>query len=190
MSREAEPLAFATRDDLEAWLAEHHASATELWVRMYKKASGTPSVDWQDCVVAALAWGWIDGQRKSLDEMSFIQRLTPRRPKSNWSQKNVAHAERLIAEGKMQPAGMAHVEAARADGRWDAAYAASSDMEIPADFLAALKKDKTAKATFDTLANSHLFAIYYRLHNAKRPETRAKRKAEMLAKLSRGEKPV
>ena len=187
---EPEPLAFATRDDLENWLAENHASETELWVKLYKKASGIPSVTWQDCVIAALAWGWIDGVRHALDDTAYLQRLTPRRPKSNWSQKNVAHAERLIAEGRMQPAGMAHVEAARADGRWDAAYAASSEMEIPQDFLDALRKDKKAKATFDALTKTHLFAIYYRLHNAKRPETRAKRKAEMLARLSRGEKPV
>ena len=185
-----EPLAFETRDDLESWLAKNHARETELWVRIYKKASGVPSVDWKDCVIAAIAWGWIDGHKKSLDDVSFLQRLSPRRPRSNWSKINVGHAERLIAEGRMQPSGMVHVEAARADGRWDKAYAASADMEIPEDFLDALKKDKKAKATFDTLAKSHLFAIYYRLHSAKRPETRAKRKADMLARLSRGEKPV
>jgi len=190
MSREANSLPFATRDDLEAWLSEHHATQTELWVKVYKKDSGIPSVTWEDCVIAALAWGWIDGVKNALDDTAWLQRLTPRKPRSNWSKKNVAHAEKLIAEGRMQPAGMAHVEAARADGRWDAAYAASSEMEIPEDFLDALKKDKTAKATFDGLTKSHLFAIYYRLHSAKRPETREKRKAAMLERLARGEKPV
>lgn len=185
-----DPIAFPDQAALEKWLADNHDTKTELWVKLYKKASGIPSVTWEDCVVVALAWGWIDGVKNALDDTAWLQRLTPRKPRSNWSKKNVEHAERLIAAGKMQPAGMAQVEAARADGRWDAAYAASSEMEIPKDFLDALKKDKTAKATFDTLAKSYLFAIYYRLHSAKRPETRAKRKAEMLERLSRGEKPV
>ncbi len=114
----AASLAFANSAKLQQWLQKNHASEPELWVRIYKKDSGTPSVDWNDCVVAAIAWGWIDGHKKSLDEASFLQRLTPRRPRSNWSQKNCAHAERLIAEGLMQPAGLAHVAAARADGRW------------------------------------------------------------------------
>ncbi len=178
---------FETPEHLHTWLQANHASETELWVRIYKKATGQPSVTWDDCVVACICWGWIDGQRKSLDETSFLQRLTPRRARSNWSQKNVQHAERLIALGHMQAAGLAHVEAARADGRWATAYAGSATMEIPADFLAALQQDPAALAFYGTLKRQQLFAIYYRLTSAKRPETRQKRMVEMLAKLGRGE---
>ncbi len=181
-------LAFATLDDLSAWLGAHHATSRELWVRIYKKQSGTPSVTWDDCVIAGLTWGWIDGQKQSLDDASFLQRLTPRRPGSNWSKKNCEHVERLIAEGLMQPAGLAHVEAAKADGRWDSAYAGSSDMVIPADFLAELEKNPTAKAFYDTLGRTSLFSIYHRLHTAKRQETRQKRMEAILQKLGRQEK--
>jgi uncharacterized protein YdeI (YjbR/CyaY-like superfamily) len=180
-------VAFATSTHLEKWLRANHARETELWVRIYKKGSGTPSVDWNDCVVAALAWGWIDGHKKSLDEESFLQRLTPRRPKSNWSQKNCAHAERLIAEGRMQPAGLAHVEAARADGRWAQAYAGSATMVIPDDFLAALAKNAAAKRFYATLDRRNLFSIYHRVTTAKREATRTKRIADIVAKLARGE---
>jgi uncharacterized protein YdeI (YjbR/CyaY-like superfamily) len=180
------PLAFKTPRDLELWLKENHATETELWVRVYKKGSGTPSVDWNDMVVAGLCWGWIDGQRKALDEVSFVQRMTPRRARSSWSKRNCAHAERLIAEGRMQPAGLTHVEAARRDGRWESAYAGSSEMVIPDDFLAALKKSAAAKKMFATLNRQNLFAIYHRLHTANRPETRTKRIAAMVAQLASG----
>lgn len=179
--------AFETPAQLNAWLRAHHASEAELWVRIYKKGSGQPSVTWDDCVIAALTWGWIDGQRKSLDDTAFLQRLTPRRARSGWSQKNVQHAERLIAEGLMQAPGLAQVEAARADGRWDSAYAGSADMVIPEDFLAALQQDPAALAFYATLKRQQLFTIYYRLTSAKRPETRQKRMVEILAKLGRGE---
>ncbi len=183
----ASSLAFATSAKLEQWLKKNHASETELWVRIYKKGSGTPSVDWNDCAVAALAWGWIDGQKKSLDETAFLQRLTPRRPRSNWSQKNCAHAERLIAEGRMQPAGLAHVEAARADGRWAQAYAGSATMVIPDDFLAAMQKNAAAKRLFEKLDRRNLFSIYHRLTTAKREATRTKRIADIVAQLARGD---
>lgn len=179
--------AFKTPAELEKWLAANHKTETELWVRMFKKGSGTPSVDWNDCVIAALSWGWIDGIRKSHDEVSFIQRFTPRRAKSSWSKKNRDHAERLISEGRMQPSGLAHVEAARKDGRWDNAYAGSADMVIPEDFLAALKKSAAAKKFYDTLNRQNLFVIYHRLHSAKREDTRKKRIADMVARLARGE---
>lgn len=178
--------AFETADQLDAWLRANHESERELWVRIYKKQSGVPTVTWDDCVVVSIVWGWIDGQRKSLDETSFLQRLTPRRSKSNWSKRNREHAERLIAEGRMQPSGLAHVEAARQDGRWEQAYAGSAEMVIPDDFLAALEKNRAAKRFFATLDRRNLFAIYHRLHTAKRPETRAKRIAAMIADLARG----
>lgn len=167
----------------------NHASETELWVRIFKKATGQLSVTWDDCVVAAIAWGWIDGLSKSLDDTSFLQRLTPRRARSNWSQKNVQHAERLIAQGCMQAAGLAHVEAARGDGRWATAYAGSATMVMPEDFLAALQQDPAAHAFYATLKRQHLFSFYHRLHSVKRPETRQKRMAELLAKLGVGKAP-
>ena len=180
---------FETPEQLHAWLRVHHASETELWVRIFKKATGQPSVTWDDCVVAAIAWGWIDGLRKSLDDTSFLQRLTPRRARSNWTQKNVQHAERLIEQGHMQAAGLAHVEAARSDGRWATAYAGSATMVMPEDFLAALQQDPAAHAFYATLKRQSQFTIYHRLHSAKRAETREKRMAELLAKLGRGESP-
>ena len=180
---------FESPEQLHAWLQANHASETELWVRIFKKATGQPSVTWDDCVVAAIAWGWIDGQRKSLDDTSFLQRLTPRRARSNWSQKNVQHAERLIAQGRMQPAGLAQVEAARSDGRWATAYAGSAAMVMPKDFLAALQRDPAAHAFYATLKRQQLFPIYYRLTSAKRAATREKRMVEILAKLARGESP-
>ncbi len=182
--------AFATLDALATWLGANHATERELWVRLYKKASGTASVTWEDCVLAGLMWGWIDGQRQPLDDVSYLQRLSPRRGKSTWSKKNCDHAERLIAEGKMQPPGLVHVETAKADGRWERAYAGSSELVVPEDFLAALEENPEAKAVYATLGRSNLFAIYFRLHTAKRPETRAKRMAGILEKLGRGEKLV
>jgi uncharacterized protein YdeI (YjbR/CyaY-like superfamily) len=180
---------FESPEQLHTWLQVNQASETELWVRIYKKATGQPSVTWDDCVVAAIAWGWIDGVRNALDDTSFLQRLTPRRARSNWSQKNVQHAERLIAQGRMQAAGLAHVEAARSDGRWATAYAGSATMVIPEDFLAALQQDAEAHAFYATLKRQNLFTIYHRLHSAKRPENRERRMAEMLEKLARGESP-
>lgn len=181
--------AFKTREDLEEWLAKHHATETELWVRVFKKGSGTPSVTWKDCVLAALAWGWIDGLKNPLDDASYLQRMTPRRARSNWSKINCEHVERLISEGRMQPSGLAHVEAARADGRWAAAYASSAAMVIPDDFLAALKKHRAAAKFYETLKRASLYVIYVRLHSAKRPETRARRMAMLIEKLSRSEPP-
>ena len=158
-------------------------------MRIFKKASGQASVTWNDCVVAAIAWGWSDGQRKSLDDTSFLQSLTPRRARSNWSQKNVQHAERLIAQGRMQAAGLAHVDAARSEGLWATAYAGSATMVTPEDFLAALQQDPAAHAFYATLKRQSLFTIYHRLHSAKRAETRQKRMAKLLEKLARGETP-
>jgi uncharacterized protein YdeI (YjbR/CyaY-like superfamily) len=180
--------AFPTPQALADWLENHHAVETELWVRIYKKASGVPSVTWNDCVVEALAWGWIDGQRQSLDDVSYLQRLTPRMAGSNWSRKNRDHAERLISQGRMQPAGLRHVQDAKADGRWDASYAGQADMSIPQDFLDAVAADPVAQAFFDTLNRSNLFRIYYQLVTAKTPETRTRRMQKLLGQLSRQEK--
>ncbi len=184
----AQALSFPDRTALLAWFAAHGATERELWVHIHKVATGTPSVMWEDCVIAALAYGWIDGIKKSLGPDAYLQRLTPRKKGSIWSKRNCDHAERLIAAGQMTPAGLAEVEAARADGRWSAAYAGPSTMEIPADFLAELAKRPAAAATFATLNKQNLFAIYYRLHSAKTPETRARRMDKLLATLYSGEK--
>jgi uncharacterized protein YdeI (YjbR/CyaY-like superfamily) len=181
-------LAFANAGALGDWLAEHHDIRGELWVRIFKGGSGVPSVTWGDCVVEAIRFGWIDGQKLPLDEISFLQRLTPRKPKSNWSARNREHVEKLIAEGRMTPAGLATVEAAKADGRWESAYAGSAAMVIPQDFLEALESRPAAKAFFDTLDRKNLYPIYYRLQTAKRPETRARRMARILEQLDRGER--
>lgn len=184
----ANTLPFETPADLATWFAQNHDGATELWVRIYKKGSGKQSVVWGDCVVEAIAVGWIDGQKKPLDDGSYLQRLTPRKPNSNWSKKNCNHAERLILEGRMTAAGQRHVDAAKNDGRWENAYSGSSGMQIPQDFLDALESNPQAKAFFETLDRKNLYPVYYRLHTAKRPETRAKRMRSMLEQLARGER--
>lgn len=185
---ERRELEFKDSAALGDWLAEHHQSRGELWVRIFKVGSGVRSVTWADCVVEAIRFGWIDGRKLPFDESSFLQRLTPRKPKSNWSARNRGHVERLIAEGRMTPAGLAHVEAAKADGRWESAYAGSAAMVIPDDFLEALESRPAAKAFFATLDRKNLYPIYYRLQTAKRPETRARRMAQILEQLDRGER--
>jgi len=169
------------------WLELNHASEPEVWVKMYKKGSGQKTINWEEGVVEALCWGWIDGIRKPLDDQAYLQRFTPRRKGSNWSKRNREHVERLIAAGKMQEPGMAHVRAAQADGRWEAAYAPASEMAIPEDFLAALEERPAAKALFETLNRQNLYAIGYRLQTARTPETRQKRLERILEMLESGQ---
>ena len=170
------------------WLEQNHASEPELWLKIYKKGSGQKSINWEEAVVEALCWGWIDGIKKSLDDEAYLQRFTPRRKSSNWSKRNREHVDRLIAEGRMQEVGMVHVRAAQADGRWAAAYAPSSEMTIPEDLLAALEERPQAKAFFETLNRQNLYAIAYRLQTAKKPETRQRRLEQFLTMLEKGEK--
>lgn len=179
--------AFQTPELFGDWLRDHHATECELWLKIYKKSSGIASLTWKDAVLQALAWGWIDGIKKSNDDASWFQRFTPRGPKSNWSMINRTHVETLIRDGKMFPAGMRTVEAARADGRWDNAYAGSATMTLPQDFLDAVASDPKAKATFDSLNSANRFAIYHRLRSAKKEETRQKRMKTILQMLRRGE---
>ena len=181
-------LSFRDAGELGSWLEENHRSGGHLWVRIFKVGSGRRSVTWADCVIEAIRFGWIDGQKRPLDEASFLQRLTPRTRTSGWSARNRDHASRLIAEGRMTPAGLAHVEAARADGRWERAYAGSAAMVVPQDVLDALEGMPAAKAFFGTLDRRNLYPIYHRLHTAMRPETRARRLAQILAQLERGER--
>jgi uncharacterized protein YdeI (YjbR/CyaY-like superfamily) len=170
------------------WLELNHASEPELWIKMFKKGSGQKTINWQEAVIEALCWGWIDGIRKSLDDQAFLQRFTPRRQGSNWSKRNREHVERLIAENRMQEPGLVHVRAAMADGRWEAAYAPPSEMTMPEDFLAALEQRPTAKAFFETLNRQNQYAIAYRLQTARKPETRQKRFERFLTMLENGEK--
>ena len=181
--------AFEDAATFRDWLEANHVSEPELWLKIYKKGSGRKSINWNEAVIEALCWGWIDGVKKSLDAKAYLQRFTPRRQGSNWSKRNREHVERLIDEGRMQESGMKHVSAAQSDGRWDAAYAPSSEMTIPADFLAALEERPGAKAFYETLNRQHLFVIYYRLQSAKKTETRQRRFEKLLAMLESGEKP-
>lgn len=180
-------LLFASVPLLEEWLAEHHSQPTGIWIKFAKKASGIASVTYDEALDVALCYGWIDGQRKSLDDKFFIQRFTPRRPRSLWSKRNVDKVATLIAAGRMQPAGLAEIAAAQQDGRWEAAYDSQKNMVVPADFLQALEENPPAKAFFATLNKSAVFAIGWRLTTAKQPATRQRRLAALLAMLERGE---
>ena len=183
-----EPLPFATPQDWRDWLQANHATTTELTLKLYKKASGIPSITWEEAVIEALAFGWIDSTKRPGGPDHWFQRFSPRKARSGWSQKNRTHVEKLIAEGRMTPAGLAQVQAAKADGRWDAAYAGGKDAEVPQDFLDALTRNPEAAETYKTLNAQNRFAIYYRLTSAKRPETRAKRFADFIDMLARGER--
>jgi uncharacterized protein YdeI (YjbR/CyaY-like superfamily) len=180
-------LPFASVADWEAWLEENHDSAG-VWIVMAKKDSGIDSVRYPEVLDSALCFGWIDGRREALDERRFLQRFQPRRPRSRWSRINRDKAERLIAEGRMRPPGLAEVERARADGRWEAAYEAQSASAVPDDLQAELDARPEAAAFFATLNSQNRYAIIYRLHEAKRPETRARRLAKFVAMLEAGER--
>ena len=185
--------AFETSECFYEWLRLNHNTETELWLKIYKKASGIKSIDWNDAVKMALCWGWIDGIKKSVDGDCYIQRLTPRRAKSIWSKRNTEHVAVLIEQGLMQQAGLIHVEAAKADGRWQAAYSISNDNEIPEDFLAAVEASAgingNTKEFFDTLSKSSRNIIAYGLKSAKKEETRKKRFDKFLAMLEDNVRP-
>jgi uncharacterized protein YdeI (YjbR/CyaY-like superfamily) len=172
-----------------AWLDKHHATSPGVWLKFAKKGSGIPSVYYPQALEVALCYGWIDGLLKSLDERYYLQRFTPRRPKSKWSQINCTKATGLIASGRMKPAGLRQVEAARADGRWDAAYGSPRTVTVPPDLRAALEKNRRAKEFFATLNRRNRYAILFRLYDAKRPQTRARRIAEFVERLAAGKKP-
>ena len=182
-------LTFTSPNDLAEWLKTNHNSESELWVKIFKKQTGIPSVTWNDVVVEALCWGWIDGVKKSIDDQAYLQRITPRTARSNWSKRNREHVERLIDEGRMEEAGLAHVRAAKADGRWENAYTAS-EMEVPEDFLAALNDDPRAKQFYETLTKSSRYVIAHGLLSAKKAETRERRFAKFLGMLANEEKPA
>jgi uncharacterized protein YdeI (YjbR/CyaY-like superfamily) len=184
---ENDPVAFPTAAAWRAWLADHHASAGGLWLKIAKKAAaeGTPS--YAEALDEALCFGWIDAQKRGLDDGYWLQRFTPRKRGSRWSKINTQKAEALIAAGRMQPAGLAEVESARADGRWDAAYAGSRSITVPDDLAAALAANPVAAEFFATLNSVNRFAILYRIGTVKRPETRARKIAQYVQMLAEHE---
>jgi uncharacterized protein YdeI (YjbR/CyaY-like superfamily) len=172
----------------QRWLQRQHNKSNGVWLRIFKKGSGKQTLNYDEALDEALCFGWIDGQMRSHDEESYIQRFTPRRSKSVWSKRNRDRIERLFNEGRMQPSGIAQVDAAKSDGRWQHAYDSPKNMEIPKDFLAQLAKNGPAKEFFETLNRANLFAIAWRLQTAKKPETRQRRMDNIIALLADGKK--
>ena len=181
---------FRTEAAFEAWLRANHDRQTELWLKIHRKDSGLPTVTYAQALDVALCWGWIDGIRKSFDDRSFLQRFTPRRPKSVWSQVNRDHIARLSAGGRMTAHGLRHVDAAKADGRWDAAYApmrSATVATVPEDLRAAIEANPDARRTFRTLGRQNLFALAFRTNNMRTPAGRARKVTALVAMLARGE---
>jgi uncharacterized protein YdeI (YjbR/CyaY-like superfamily) len=177
---------FASAAAWEAWLAEHHGE-DGVWLRFAKKGSGAATITYDEALEVALCWGWIDTQVRRIDDRFYAQRFTPRRSRSPWSRRNREKAEALIAAGRMQPPGLAEVERAKADGRWDRAYEGSATMPVPDDLRAELDARPEAARFFETLSSRNRYAILYRLQDAKRPETRARRLRTFVEMLERGE---
>ena len=179
---------FADLAALEAWLTENHDSSAGLWLKIAKKGTGKRSVTYGEALELALCFGWIDSQKRGFDEEYFLQRFTPRRPRGRWSQINREKAEALIAAKRMRPTGHAEVEAAKADGRWEAAYAGQRTAEVPDDLQRELDANPAAAEFFADLDSANRYAVIYRLNDAKKPETRERRLRKFVAMLERGEK--
>jgi uncharacterized protein YdeI (YjbR/CyaY-like superfamily) len=187
MAEELDELVVQDAAALRAWLADHHATSPGVWLALARKGGTTTSLTWQQAVDEGLCVGWIDGQTRKRDEHSSFIRFTPRRQRSAWSRRNVENVERLAAEGRMLPAGLAAVEAAKADGRWTAAYAPASESEVPADLAEAIAAVPAAQAMFDVLTKANRFALIYRLGAVKRAATRQRKIDEFVAMLARHE---
>jgi uncharacterized protein YdeI (YjbR/CyaY-like superfamily) len=181
-------LPFATKNKWADWLDKYHGKSAGVWLKLAKKYSGISSITYDEALEAALCYGWIDGQKKGFDDKYWLQKFTPRGPKSIWSKINTLKAEKLIASGEMKPSGLKAIEAAKQDGRWDAAYESQKNISIPEDFQAALDKNKKAKAFFATLNSVNRYAILFRIHNVKKAETRAKRIQQFVELLEKNEK--
>jgi uncharacterized protein YdeI (YjbR/CyaY-like superfamily) len=181
-------LSFPSREAWELWLAEHHLTSGGLWLKIAKKDSGIDTVTYGEALEVALCYGWIDGQKAGFDDAYWLQRFTPRRPRSKWSKVNCDKAAELIRRGEMKPAGLREVELAKADGRWDAAYPSQSAAMIPEDLQQALDQNPAAQAFFATLDSANRYAILYRIQDAKKPETRARRIEQYIAMLNEGKK--
>lgn len=187
-SAELPTLPFASKKKWADWLAKQHGKSPGVWLKLAKKNTGILSVTYEKALEVALCYGWIDGQKDSFDEQYWLQKFTPRGPKSIWSKINTEKAERLIQSGEMKPAGLKAVEAAKQDGRWAAAYASQKNISVPEDFQAALAKNKKAKAYFATLKSSERYSFLFRIQTAKKPETRAKRIQQFVEMLAKEEK--
>ena len=181
-------LPFERQKDWAVWLENNHATSSGVWLKLARKASGIQSVTYDEALEVAICYGWIDGQRKSHDETSFLQKFTPRGPRSIWSKINTEKALRLIESGKMKPAGLKAVESAKQDGRWDAAYASQSKAVAPDDLQAEMDRNAKAKAFFATLDSRNRYAILHRIHTAKKAETRARRIDQFIRMLEKKEK--
>ncbi len=181
-------LLFASPGKLEAWLEENHAGSEGLWLKIGKKGSGVQSVTYAEALELALCFGWIDSQKRGFDEAHFLQRFTPRRPRGRWSRINRDKAAELIASGRMRVAGLAEVETAKADGRWEAAYAGQSTAEVPGDLQRELDRNEAAREFFATLDSANRYAILHRLEEAKKPETRERRLRKFVGMMERGER--
>jgi uncharacterized protein YdeI (YjbR/CyaY-like superfamily) len=181
-------LFFENQQSWEAWLKEHHTEPQGIWLKIAKKGSGIPSVDYAGALESALCYGWIDGQAAAMDDQYWLQKFTPRRPKSKWSKVNCDKAEALIAAGRMQPAGYQQIELAKEDGRWEAAYESQSRITIPDDFQSELDKNQKAKDFFNTLNGINRYAILHRIQSAMKPQTRAARIKKFIDMLSNNKK--
>lgn len=181
-------LEVTTPKEWDRWLEKNHATTRGVWLKFYKKATGISTLTHDQALDEALCYGWIDGQSRSYDEKSWLQKFTPRRPRSIWSKRNIEHIDRLKELGKMKPAGIAALEAAKADGRFHQAYDSPANMQMPPDFLKKLARNKKAKEFFQTLNKSNTYAIAWRLQTAKKAETREKRLKQILEMLAKGEK--
>ncbi|HEX9332847.1 MAG TPA: YdeI/OmpD-associated family protein [Anaerolineales bacterium] len=181
-------LPFENKKKWADWLAKQHDKSAGVWLKISRKDSGIPSVTYDEALDVALCYGWIDGQKKGFDNKYWLQKFTPRGPKSIWSKINTEKAERLIASGEMKAVGLKAIETAKQDGRWDAAYASQKNISIPEDFQAALDKNKKAKTFFASLNSVNRYAILFRIHNAKKPETRARKILQFVEMLGRNEK--
>ncbi len=182
-----DPTLFKSAKAFETWLKKHHATSDGLWLQIAKNGAREPSVTYPEAVEIALCWGWIDGQKKSLDDQHFLQRFTPRRARSIWSKINVDKVAALTEAGRIQPPGQAQIDAAKADGRWGKAYDGARTATIPHDLQAALDATPAAKKFFATVNATNRYAVLWRVQTAVKPETRAKRIAQLVDKLARGE---
>ena len=185
-SEDQKSIRFASAAEWERWLGENHRDCDGVWIKMAKRASGVDGVRYPEVLESALCYGWIDARREALDERFFLQRFTPRRTRSRWSRINRETAERLISEGRMRPSGLAQVERAKADGRWEAAYESQARSRIPEDLERELDARPAAKASFERLNSQNRYAILYRLADAKRAETRERRLAKFVEMLEAG----
>ncbi|MFT3894027.1 MAG: YdeI/OmpD-associated family protein [Anaerolineales bacterium] len=180
-------LPFESKKKWADWLAKQHNKSTGVWLKIGKKGIGISSVTYEEALDVALCYGWIDGQKKGFDDQFWLQKFTPRGAKSIWSKINTEKAEKLIASGEMKPAGLKAIEAAKQDGRWEAAYHSQKTIGVPEDFLSALEKNKKAKAFFETLKSANRYAFLFRLQTAKKAETREKRIRQFVEMLEKGE---